>query len=197
MSKLIMIVDDDKGNLMLLQKYLEPVYEVVLATSGESALKRLEKVTPNLILLDNKMPGMSGIEVLEILKADERLRSIPVIFLTAENESEKERDCFVHGAADFVAKPFVASVLLERVKKTLEFWELRNHLQDQVKQKTQEVESVILQSITAIANTIDAKDAYTKGHSERVAEYSSVIAREMGWPEEEVQLLYNIALFMI
>ncbi len=194
MSKLIMIVDDDRSNLAVLQGFLEPVYEVVLVTSAESAWKRLEKLTPDLILLDNKMPGMSGIELMDNLKRDKRLRNIPVIFLTAEHEPAMERDCFVHGAADFIAKPFVGSVLLERVKKTLEFWELRHNLEEQISRKTQEVESVILQSITAIANTIDAKDTYTKGHSERVAEYSAVIAREMGWKDEEVQLLYNIAL---
>lgn len=194
MSKLIMIVDDDKSNLAILQSYLEPTYEVVLVTSAESALKRLNKLTPDLILLDNKMPGMSGIELLDFFKRDKRLRNIPVIFLTAEHEAALERECFVHGAADFIAKPFVASVLLQRVKKALEFWELRINLEEQVSKKTQEVESVILQSITAIANTIDAKDSYTRGHSERVAEYSAVIAREMGWQEEDVQLLYNIAL---
>lgn len=194
MSKLIMIVDDDRSNLAVLQGFLEPEYEVVLVTSAESALKRLDKLTPDLILLDNKMPGMSGIELMDLLKRDKRLRSIPVIFLTAEHEPAMERECFVHGAADFIAKPYVASVLLERVKKAMEFWELQHRLEEQVSKKTQEVESVILQSITAIANTIDAKDSYTKGHSERVAEYSAVIAREMGWKDEEIQLIYNIAL---
>ncbi|MCI8372661.1 MAG: diguanylate cyclase [Lachnospiraceae bacterium] len=194
MSKVIMIVDDDKNNLAIQKEFLKPEYDIILATSGESALRRLARITPDLVLLDNIMPGMMGIEVLDEMQKDERLKRIPVIILTAEHDPTTEKECFIHGAADFITKPFASGVLLERIRKTLEFWELRNELEIQVFNKTREAETVVLQSIMAIANTIDAKDAYTKGHSERVAEYSAVIAKEMGWSEEEVQLLYNIAL---
>lgn len=194
MAKSIMIVDDDISNLQIHRSYLEKEYDIITETSGQAALRRLEWVKPDLILLDYVMPGMKGIEILDVIKKSERLKKIPVIILTSEEDALTEKECFVHGASDFIKKPYVAGVLRERIRKTLVFSDLQHNLEEQVYSKTKEAESVILQSIMAIANTIDAKDAYTKGHSERVAEYSAVIAKEMGWEDEEVQLLYNIAL---
>ena len=82
--------------------------------------------------------------------------------------------------------------MLNRVKKTIEYEALRRNLSKQVQEKSKENELLAVQSITAIANTIDAKDRYTKGHSVRVAEYAAAIAREYGYSEEEVTNLHNI-----
>lgn len=194
MPKIIMIVDDDKSAVAVQREYLEEVYQVIIATSAESAITRLNKVVPNLILLDYRMPGMNGVEMLDSLQANPRTKEIPVIIVTSAHDAKTEKACFEHGAADFITKPFVGSVLLERVKRIIEFWELRGELSKQVDKKTKEVDNVIIESVKAIANTIDAKDAYTKGHSERVAEFAAMIAQELGWDKERIRELYNMAL---
>lgn len=194
MKSTIMVVDDDKSNLAAAKILLESQYEVSLVNSGIKALKLLELFVPDLILLDLKMPDMDGFEVLDVIKGSDRFKHIPVIILTADKSDETERDCFVHGAVDYIGKPFKAAVMLERVRRTLELESLRNHLEQQVKEKTNELETVILQSIVAIANMIDARGEFTKGHSIRVAEYSMLIAKEMGWKEEDLNRLYHAAL---
>lgn len=193
-DKIIMVVDDDKSNLSALMGYLDGTYKVVPAVSGENAIQRLERVTPDLILLDNKMPGMNGVEVMDYLRSKDRLCRIPVIVVSSDHDADTERAYFVHGAADFITKPLVSSVLLERIRRTLEYWELRNDLERKIDIKTKEKKEVLQQAITAIANAIDAKDAYTKGHSERVAQYSAMIAKELGLDDERAQQIHNIAL---
>lgn len=194
MKHTIMVVDDDKSNLTAAKILLESQYEVSLVNSGIKALRLLEKYIPDLILLDLKMPDMDGFEVIDVMKSNERMKNIPVIILTADKSDETERDCFVHGAVDYIGKPFKAAVMLERVRRSLELETLRGSLELQVQQKTSELEAMILQSITAIAASVDARGAYMKGHSTRVAEYAVLIAMELGWDEEKVNALYHAAL---
>lgn len=120
MKNVILVVDDDKTNLTLAQKLLGSQYRIAAATSGQLALKYLEKHRPDLILLDINMPGMDGFEVMEKLRANITTETIPVIFLTADNLAETEIKCFEMGALDFVTKPFVPDILLSRVSKTIE-----------------------------------------------------------------------------
>lgn len=194
MKQSIMVVDDDKSNLTAAKILLEGQYEVSLVNSGIKALKLLEKYIPDLILLDLKMPDMDGFEVIDIMKSNEGMKNIPVIILTADKSDETERDCFVHGAVDYIGKPFKAAVMLERVRRSLELESLRGNLELQVQQKTSELEAMILQSITAIAASVDARGEYMKGHSTRVAEYAVLIAMGLGWDEEKVNKLYHAAL---
>lgn len=194
MKHTIMVVDDDKSNLAAAKILLETQYEVSLVNSSIKALKLLDKYIPDLVLLDLKMPDMDGFEVIDIMKNSERLKNIPVIILTADKSDETERDCFVHGAVDYIGKPFKAAVMLERVRKTLELEMLRNKLEFQVEEKTSELEAVVLQSITAIANTVDARGEYMRGHSTKVAEYAVLIAMGLGWDEAQTNSLYHAAL---
>jgi putative two-component system response regulator len=84
----ILVVDDTVSNLTLMTDLLKPLYRVKAATSGEAALKVLQAGPPDLILLDIMMPGMSGFELCQLLKADPALRHVPVIFLTAMGPSK-------------------------------------------------------------------------------------------------------------
>lgn len=114
---LILIVDDVSRNLKLLASILyEKEYEIAMADSGKEALRILEEISPDLILLDIMMPGMDGYEVCGELKKNERTASIPVIFLTAKHENENIIKGFECGAADYVTKPFNSKELLSRVK---------------------------------------------------------------------------------
>ncbi|MCG8528479.1 MAG: hybrid sensor histidine kinase/response regulator [Opitutales bacterium] len=112
----ILIVDDIAFNRTVLQKILSKSgYELFIATSGEQALEVVELKFPDLILLDYMMPGMNGLEVLKLLKADPRFSRIPVMFLTASDEMEYMTEAFDCGAVDYITKPFKAAELNARV----------------------------------------------------------------------------------
>lgn len=193
-KKTILIVDDDRWNLVTAQKLLLEEYKVVGVNSGKQAFKYLEKYTPDLILLDIFMPEIGGFEVMKILQEHEKWCKIPVIFLTADKKTESEAEGFEMGAHDFITKPFDPRIMLNRIRRTIELEGYRQNLQKSLEEKTREVELVMIQAITTVANTIDAKDDYTKGHSIRVAHYAKALARKLGWSEEEVQNIHYIAL---
>ena len=115
----ILIVDDERLNLNVLVNLLED-YDTLVAKTGEQALKRVRiKPTPDLILLDIMMPGMDGYQVLQRLQADEDLRSIPVIFITAMGEINDETKGLELGAVDYITKPISPAIVKARVKTHL------------------------------------------------------------------------------
>ncbi|MFA5338525.1 MAG: response regulator [Candidatus Omnitrophota bacterium] len=116
----ILAVDDQLQSVELLEAYLVPQgYEIVKAASGEEALKILSGDQIDLVLLDIMMPRMSGIEVLEKLRADEKTRLIPVVMVTALRETEDKVKALEAGCDDFISKPFDKVELLARVKSIL------------------------------------------------------------------------------
>ncbi len=194
MKKIILIVDDDRMTLSTAQKLLESEYKVVAVNSGKQAYKYLDRHVPDLILLDINMPEISGFEVMKKLQQEKRWSKIPVIFLTADRSSDTEVECFSMGACDFISKPFEPQIMMSRIKSTIELDEYRRDLQRRLDEKTKEMERITIQAIMTIANTVDAKDDYTKGHSMRVAAYAEMIAQRLGWSEEEIQNIYYVAM---
>lgn len=116
---IIMLVDDNQANLHIGKNMLKSFYEVYALPSAERLFRFLERVRPDLILLDIVMPDMNGLEVIKILKADARYADIPVIFVTAKTEEMKESEGLELGAADYVIKPFSAAILLKRIENHL------------------------------------------------------------------------------
>lgn len=192
--KHILVVDDDKLNLRVAKDTLSKDYNVSTTDSGEKALLWLESNAADMILMDIEMKGMNGIETVKLIKEDARWSHIPVVFLTATVDSRVEITCLQTGADDFITKPFVPMVMKSRVDRIMELYELRYGLERELLKKTKQVEMVTMHSIMSIANTIDAKDKYTSGHSIRVAKCAVAIARELGWSEEEQQNLQYVAL---
>lgn len=190
----ILIVDDDVINLKLAERILGEEYSIITARSGEKALDLLTEYCPKLILLDLHMPDMDGETTMSKMQQNKEWAKIPVIFLTSDSAPETEQKCFDIGAADFVVKPFVPIIMKSRISRTIEFYSMKNNLEDRLNEKSRIIETVSLNSIMAIANTIDAKDAYTAGHSRRVAKCSEEIAKKLGWDEKEVQNIYRIGL---
>ena len=128
----ILIVDDTPANLNVLFDLLREVnFDVVVAKDGKKALQRVELVQPDLILLDVMMPGMSGFEVCEQLKADPRSREIPVFFMTALSETVDKVKGFELGAADYITKPFQQEEVLARINTHLKIHYLQQQLQEQ------------------------------------------------------------------
>ncbi len=128
----ILIVDDTPANVGLLVDYLEDNgFRVVVAQDGIEGLKRAEFARPDLILLDVMMPGMDGFETCRRLKAEEKTRDIPVIFMTALTESGEKVNAFGVGAVDYVTKPFEIEEVLARVKTHVALRDMRRQLETQ------------------------------------------------------------------
>lgn len=202
MSDWILVVDDDASNLKMASHILSgEKMRVSCLKSGEDALRFLQGNRPDLILLDIHMPGMDGFDTLAAIREDKDTAGIPVIFLTADDDSKTETKGLKAGAMDFIKKPFVPEVLLLRVRHTLELIRLQTDLAHEVEKKTQEVlvqheklERISMQIVTALSGAIDAKDTYTNGHSTRVADYSREIARRLGLSEKEQDDIYMMGL---
>ena len=115
----ILLVDDDPSTIQLLGRMLADVGNLRFATSGKDALRLARESAPDLVLLDAEMTGMSGFQTLEALKADPALADVPVIFVTSHSEPAFELSGFELGAADFIAKPVSAPLVVARVKTQL------------------------------------------------------------------------------
>ena len=115
----VLAVDDTPQNLDVVKGILTPEYRIKVATNGPAALRIVEKQLPDIILLDIMMPGMSGLEVCQQLKANPRSADIPVIFLTAKYQTEDETEGFELGPADYILKPVNPPILQARVKTHL------------------------------------------------------------------------------
>lgn len=190
----ILVVDDDRFCLRLISDILKKDYEVVTFDGGTSLLEYLKKGWADLILLDYRMPGMDGMEVLLKLKAQPNTMTIPVVVLTAEQDVGVEIACLKYGAEDFITKPYSPEVVTSRISRILELNRLQNNLQQQLDEKTRQMENVMLQAITTVANTVDAKDDYTGEHSVHVARNAALLAKELGWKDEQVYNIYYAGL---
>ena len=112
----ILIVDDQPNNIKIVSTLLNTKYNLYIANSGAGAIKILEKVQPDLILLDVMMPEMTGYEACEIIKSNPDTKDIPIIFLTAKTETEDIVQGFELGAVDYIAKPFSAKEIVVRIQ---------------------------------------------------------------------------------
>ena len=186
-KKTILVVDDTSDNLSLMSGLLKDQYRVKLANSGEKALKAVQGDNPpDLILLDIMMPGMSGYEVCQMLKADPATRPIPIIFLTAMTSREDEQKGLELGAADYITKPISPPIVLARVKTQLENKAMADFLRDQaaflkaeVERQTQMVRAVQDATVLAMASLAETRDADTGNHIRRTQFYVQALANKL------------------
>jgi putative two-component system response regulator len=180
----VLVVDDTPDNLMLIADLLKDRYRVKAANNGEKALRLLnDDPLPDLILLDIMMPGLSGYEVAEQLKADRRTRTIPIIFLTAMAGAEDEIRGLSLGAVDYVTKPISPPVLMARVETQLKVKEAADFLRDQneflekeVQRRTREVTAIQDVTIHAMASLAETRDNETGNHIRRTQHYIKLLA---------------------
>jgi DNA-binding response OmpR family regulator len=129
----ILVVDDTTANLQLLTNLLTSHgYTVHPASDGELALEFVRSTLPDLILLDIRMPGMDGYEVCRRLKADEKTRDVPIIFISALEEERDKVKGFQEGAVDYITKPFQPDEILARIRIHLHLRELTERLEQKV-----------------------------------------------------------------
>jgi cyclic di-GMP phosphodiesterase len=180
---IILIVDDNPTNVELLCAYLKPYnYDLRTANDGDEALRKIDEEPPDLVLLDLMMPRLSGYEVCQKIKKDKKTQLIPVIVVTALKELNDKIKAIEMGADDFLMKPFNKVELLTRIKSLLKL----KALYDDVEMS----EDIIF----TLAEMLEAKDIYTRGHSERVARYSVALAKFIGLSETEQEVIRRGAL---
>lgn len=180
----IMIIDDTPANLKLLDELLRSNgYSVCAFPRGDMALRAMAQNLPDLILLDINMPGMNGYEVCEKIKADPVTSDVPVIFISALNESWDKVRAFSIGAVDYVQKPFQFEEVLARVKTHLRIQHLQNqlkdnnnHLEERVKSQVKALAEAQLATIVALAKLAESRDDETGHHLERVQFFSRTLA---------------------
>ena len=170
--KTIFIVDDSESNRIVAKTALDDVYTTYALPSAARMFKLLEKIKPDLILLDIEMPEMGGFEALSILKLDDNLRNIPVVFLTAKNDEESEIRGFETGAIDFINKPFSPPVLIKRIETHIEIDKI-------VKQSLHSVLKAYNAIISNIADMVESRDESTGGHIARTQKYLLILVEEM------------------
>ncbi len=190
-----LIVDDQEPLRETLRRVLEPAgYQCLLAKSGIDALGMLEQTQVPIVISDIQMPEMDGVTLLG--KIRERWPDIAVVVVTAVTEVNVAVACLQMGALDYILKPFQVDEVRARVEQALEKRRLilenreyQTHLADLVQQQAQRIEELFLEGVQALVEALEAKDAYTLGHSIRVSAYASKIAAEMGMGDLDIKLI--------
>jgi len=180
----ILVVDDDPQIRGVLVRLLGRFGGLVLeAATAEEGLEALREAPPDLVLLDIHLPDRKGHVVLGEIRARADLRLVPVVVLSGAANREDKLRALGEGATDFIAKPFDAEELTTRLRSLLQLKSFTDTLE--------EAEKVIV----ALAQTIDARDPYTAGHSERVSIYAGALGVQIGLPETELNALRQGCLF--
>ena len=179
MQKTIFVVDDNDTNLASAREALKDNYRVMTLPSAARMFSMLEKITPDLILLDIEMPDMDGFAALNLLKENEKQADIPVIFLTSLSDAVVEVRGFQLGVIDFMTKPFSAPVLINRIKTHLDIDELIRERTLQLHQKTIQLQRLQNAIIFGFADMVENRDKVTGGHIERTSLYIKILMDEM------------------
>ncbi|MEP7327034.1 MAG: HD domain-containing phosphohydrolase [Gemmatimonadota bacterium] len=196
----VLVVDDDEPIRNALKKYLaHQGFEVSTAASGEEALKLLQKQKIACILLDVKMPGISGVDLVPRIMDIEP--NVALLMLTAVNDATSAALCMQRGAMDYLTKPIELTELSRAINSALrkrgtqlEQQNLNQWLKEEVAVRSAEVrneraklERLSVATLEALVNALEAKDPYLRGHSARVADLSAMIAAEMKLSDEVIE----------
>jgi putative two-component system response regulator len=170
--KTIFLLDDNDISLLLVKEALENNQRVLTMPSTEKMFTLLEKITPDLILMDVELSEMNGAETLHELKSNPIYANSPVIFLTNQRVGNIEFLNFEFGVVDFISKPFSMPVLLNRVKTQTDIdWLIRDPAE-----KIKRLQNSIM---IVYANMAEARDKTTAGHNDRIEAYIKVLIEAM------------------
>jgi putative two-component system response regulator len=198
----LLVVDDEDAIRNALQKFLvQQGYEVVTAATGEEALAVLQRQKVTGILLDVRLPGISGVELVpQIMELEP---TVAILMLTAVNDATSAALCMQRGAFDYLIKPIDLGHLgraihhaLQRRHTLLEGQQINQWLKEEVTTRVTErrleqanQERISVATLEALVNALEAKDPYLRGHSARVADLSAMVAAEAGCSDEDVEAI--------
>jgi putative two-component system response regulator len=181
-----LVVDDEPRLRQVLAHLMRADgFECMEAGNGEEALAILEERPAALVMSDVRMPRLDGIELLRQIRS--RWPNTAVVMITALSDVDVAVSCLAIGAMDYLTKPFHleevrarVSQALEKRRLIIENGEYQEHLEEKVQVQSRRLEELFLASIQSLAEALEVKDPYTRGHSIRVSHYSSTIARRLG-----------------
>lgn len=201
-SAKIMIVDDEPLNVMTFRQHLKMEgYEKFVTTSdAREALHLLRSERPDVLLLDIRMPEVSGLDIMRVAGLDPVLQHIPVLILTAASDPATRKQALDLGASDFLQKPIDPNELLPRVRNAIvikKHYDMASsetaRLEQQVERRTRQLEATRQQLILCLARAAEHRDNDTGNHVIRVGRYTAIIARQMGYPENRLEMLEQAA----
>ncbi|GAA0792639.1 HD-GYP domain-containing protein [Marinobacterium sediminicola] len=196
----ILVVDDEPVNLRLVERVLalEGYDGLSLISDPRRAVEEYQQHRFDLVLLDINMPGMDGFEVLEAIKALEPEMLPPVIMLTAQHDKSFRLKALSMGVRDFITKPFDRDELLMRVGNLLQLQmglrmihDQKNVLEELVQQRTEELYNSRLDLVQRLGRAAEYKDEETGSHILRVSHGAALLARALGWDDEQIKLIFN------
>ncbi|MEO6778813.1 MAG: HD domain-containing phosphohydrolase [Gemmatimonadaceae bacterium] len=188
------VIADDEPRLrqVLVRLMTSDGFTCLEAADGVEAMEKLATVPAALLLSDLRMPRMDGIELLREARA--KYPDLAVILITAVADVEMALSCLANGAMDYLTKPFHLEEVLARVGQAMEKRQLilenreyQSGLERLVSAQARRLEELFLGGVQALVQALEVKDQYTRGHSIRVSQYSSFLAREIGLPETTVR----------
>jgi putative two-component system response regulator len=201
-SAKIMLVDDEPINVKVARKFLamEGFHNFVSTTDAREAIGLLDREAPDVLLLDIMMPHVSGLDVLAQLRADARWVQLPVVILTAASEQTTKRQAIELGASDFLGKPVDPTELIPRIRNVLIVKQHYDHLQrysdelqSEVLKRTAELARSRQEVIHCLARAAEFRDDDTGRHVLRVGRYARIIAAELGWQGEQLEMIEQAA----
>lgn len=180
-SKSILLVDDDHEARQGIAQILQiENYTIIQATDGNEALLLLNRFKPDLILSDLDMPNLDGIQFYKEIRQNPNWVTIPFIFLAGSNSLEKIRVGQELGVEDFLMKPIESEELIRTIHGKL----LRS-----AEIEVAHIGQAYLETVKVIANAIEGRDRYTRGHVDRVTTYAIWLAEELRWPPDHIRIL--------
>jgi putative two-component system response regulator len=193
----ILIIDDNRENMELLNNFLTSKgYRARSALNAKMALESIEARQPDLILLDIKMPGMSGFELCQELKRKSKTINIPIIFITAKNDLDTKIEAFKLGGVDYITKPFANEEVVARVSTHLKLSDYQHNLEENIKNGlyhismlNNELELTQREMITTLSSLMETRDDDTGKHVSRVGEFSKLLAKLYGLDKKSVELI--------
>lgn len=198
----IMIVDDEPLNVMTFRQHLKMEgYENFVTTSdAREALHLIRQERPDVLLLDIRMPEISGLDILRVIGLDPVLQHTPVLILTAASDPATRKQALDLGASDFLQKPIEPNELIPRVRNAIvikKHYDMASseaaRLEQQIERRTRQLEATRQQLILCLARAAEHRDNDTGNHVIRVGRYTTIIARQMGYPENRLEMLEQAA----
>jgi len=187
----IMVVDDIPLNVKLACSHLKVAgYKNFITQSNSTkALTQIYQESPDVLLLDIMMPQVSGLDILEAVRADHHFSHLPILILTASTESEMKNKALELGATDFLNKPIDAQDLLPRVRNSLMMKMHQDHLESLVQQRTAELQEAQREVVHCLACASEYLDNETGNHVIRVSRYVEIIAKKVGFDSRKVEMI--------